>query len=110
MSRAARIGDGFIFGRSGPSVVEALTTLRSLLLEQARDPHTFGAEMLIDYALGVDTWHDHADAFEQAGGTIVSIRAMSTGASNMKVPVPTFTSPAQHIEALEIFMREMNPS
>lgn len=107
LSRAARIGDGFIFGRSGPSVVDALTTIRSLLNGQARDPATFGAEMLIDYALGVDTWHEHADAFGQAGGTIVSIRAMSAGAAYMKVPVPNFTSPTQHIEALEIFMREM---
>ena len=31
LRRAARIGDGFIFGRSGPTVVEALTTLHALL-------------------------------------------------------------------------------
>ena len=107
LRRAARIGDGFIFGRSGPSVVDALTTLRSLLVEQGRDPSMFGAEALVDYALGPDVWHEHTDAFEQAGGSIVSMRAMSTGAAYMKVAVPEFTSPAQHIEALEIFMREM---
>jgi probable F420-dependent oxidoreductase len=110
LRRAARIGDGYIFGRSGPSVVEALAMLRSLLVEQARDPQTFGVEMLVDYALGPDVWHDHTDAFEGAGGSIVSMRAMSTGAAYMNVPVPNFTSPAQHIEALEIFMREMNPA
>ena len=108
LRRAARIGDGYIFGRSGPSVVVALTTLRSMLVEQGRDPATFGVEVLVDYALGPDVWHEHADAFETAGGTIVSMRAMSTGAAYMKVPVPNFTSPQQHIEALEIFMREMS--
>ena len=108
LRRAARIGDGFIFGRSGPSVVDALATLRSLLTEQARDPATFGVEMLVDYALGPTVWHEHVDAFEQAGGSIVSMRAMSTGAAYMKVPVPNFTSPGQHIEALEIFMREVS--
>ena len=107
LRRAARIGDGFIFGRSGPTVVEALTTLRSLLVEQGRDPATFGSEMLIDYALGPETWHEHAAAFEQAGGSIISMRAMSTGSAYMKVPVPNFSSPAQHVEALEVFMREM---
>jgi hypothetical protein len=88
-------------------VVDAFTTLLVLLAEQGRDPATFGSEMLIDYALGPDTWHEHSAAWEQAGGGIVSIRAMSTGSAYMKVPVPNFTSPAQHIEALEIFMREM---
>jgi probable F420-dependent oxidoreductase len=107
LRRAARIGDGFIFGRSGPTIVDALTTLHSLLAEQGRDPATFGSEMLIDYALGPDTWHEHATAWEQAGGAIVSIRAMSTGSAYMKVPVPNFTSPSQHIDALEVFMREM---
>ena len=110
LRRAARIGDGFIFGRSGPTVVEALTTLRSLLVEQGRDPATFGSEMLIDYALGPNTWHEHAAAFEQAGGSMISMRAMSTGSAYMKVRVPDFSSPAQHLEALEVFMREMRGS
>jgi probable F420-dependent oxidoreductase len=107
LRRAARIGDGFIFGRSGPSVVEALDTLHSLLEEQGRDRASFGSEMLLDYAMGPDTWHEHTATFEDAGGTIVSIRAMSTGAEYMKVAVPNFTSPQQHIDALEVFMREM---
>ena len=37
----------------------------------------------------------------------MSVRAMSTGTAYMNVPVPHFTSPAQHIDALEVFMREM---
>jgi probable F420-dependent oxidoreductase len=108
LRRAARIGDGFIFGRSGPTVVDALRTLHSLLAEQGRDRASFGADMLVDYALGPDIWHEHAAAFEAAGGTIVSIRAMSTGSEYMKVPVPNFTSPQQHIDALDLFMREMS--
>jgi probable F420-dependent oxidoreductase len=108
LRRAARLGDGFIFGRSGPAVIDALGTLNSLLAQEGRDRSTFGAEMLVDYALGPDTWHEHTAAFEQAGGTIVSIRAMSTGAGYMKVAVPNFTSPQQHIDALDVFMREMS--
>jgi probable F420-dependent oxidoreductase len=107
LRRAARIGDGFIFGRSGPVVVDTLATLHTLLAEQGRDQSSFGSEMLLDYALGPDTWHEHTTAFEDAGGTIVSMRAMSTGAAYMKVPVPDFTSPQQHIDALDVFMREM---
>jgi hypothetical protein len=33
---------------------------------------------------------------------------MSTGAAYMKMPVPNFDSPAQHIAALEVFMAEMS--
>ncbi|MDP9465416.1 MAG: LLM class F420-dependent oxidoreductase [Actinomycetota bacterium] len=107
LRRAARTGDGFIFGRSGPAVVEALGTLHTMLAEQDRDPAAFGSEALIDYALGPDAWHEQAAAWEHAGGSIMSIRAMSSGAAYMKVPVPNFAKPAQHLEALELFMREM---
>lgn len=92
---------------AGPAIVEALITLRELLIEAGRDTTSFGSEMLIDYALGSETWHEHASAWEQAGGSIISMRAMSTGSQYMKVPVPNFSSPDQHLDALEIFMREM---
>ena len=106
--RAARAGDGFIFGRSGPSVVAALGTLHALFAEQGRDPAAFGSEAMVDYALGPDIWREHAQEWAGAGGTTISIRTMSTGSAYMKVPVPNFTSPAQHIEALEVFMLEMS--
>jgi alkanesulfonate monooxygenase SsuD/methylene tetrahydromethanopterin reductase-like flavin-dependent oxidoreductase (luciferase family) len=105
--RAVRAGDGFIFGRSGPSVVTALATMQSLLAEHGRDPATFGSEAMVDYALGADVWHEHTEAWEAAGGSIIAVRAMSTGSAYMNVPVPNFTSPAQHINALEVFMSEM---
>jgi probable F420-dependent oxidoreductase len=107
LRRAARLGDGFVFGRSGPNVVAALSALHSLLAEQGRDPASFGSEAMVDYALGPDVWHEHTEAWEVAGGSVMSVRAMSTGSAYMNVPVPNFTSPAQHINALEVFMREM---
>lgn len=60
-----------------------------------------------DHVLGAE----HANRtppLTQAGGSIMSIRTMSTGAAYMKVPVPNFAKPAQHIEALAVFMREMD--
>ncbi len=107
LRRAALIGDGFVFGRSGPAVVTSLATLGSMLAEQGRAPSTFGSEAMVDYALGAAVWHEHVQAFEEAGGSIMSLRAMSTGSAYMNVPVPNFTSPAQHINALEVFMSEM---
>jgi probable F420-dependent oxidoreductase len=104
--RAARLGDGFVFGRSGPTVVEALGTLHGLLATEGRDPATFGSEAIIDYALGPDVWHEHVDAWEAAGGTIMSMRAMSTGAAYIKSPVPNFTAADQHVKALERFIHE----
>lgn len=107
LRRAARIGDGFIFGRSGPAVVEALGVLHTMLAVQDREPATFGSESIIDYAQGPEAWHQQAAAWDEAGGSIMSMRAMSTGAAYMKVPVPHFSSPADHIEALGVFMGEM---
>jgi probable F420-dependent oxidoreductase len=107
--RAARLGDGFVFGRSGPTVVEALGTLHGLLTASGRDPASFGSEAIVDYALGPDVWRDHVEAWETAGGAITSMRAMSTGAAYIKSPVPNFTSPDQHIKALETFIHHVSP-
>jgi probable F420-dependent oxidoreductase len=107
--RAARLGDGFVFGRSGPTVVDALGSLQSMLTANGRDPASFGSEAIIDYALAPDVWHEHVEAWAAAGGTIISMRAMSTGAAYIRSPVPNFNSPDQHIKALEAFIRHVSP-
>jgi probable F420-dependent oxidoreductase len=107
LRRAALHGDGFIFGRSGPAVIELFGRLRELLAENGRDVAGFGSESIIDYAAGPDAWHAYAEAWAGAGGGILSMRAMSAGAAYMNTTPLDFTSPGQHIKALEVFIGEM---
>jgi probable F420-dependent oxidoreductase len=107
LRRAARHGDGFVFGRSGPATVEMLGVLHGLLTERGRDAASFGTESIIDYAVGPDGWRAYAEGWSSAGGGILSIRAMSTGAAYMNTTPMNFTSLAQHIKALEVFIGEM---
>ena len=105
--RAARAADGFIFGRSGPPIVAALDSITEMLVEEGRDPAGFGAEAIVDYSLGADVWRERADEWEGAGGSILSIRTMSTASDYMRVQPTDFDSAAQHIKALEEFMAAM---
>jgi len=107
LERAVRAGDGFIFGISGDRIINAATRLRELLVDQGRDPSTFGMDMLIDYGLGPDVWHEQAQRWEACGGSLLSVRAMSTGADFLRIPAPNLHGVDEHIAALERFMEAM---
>jgi probable F420-dependent oxidoreductase len=107
LARSARIGDGHIFGHSGDRIVTAATELQTLLVDQGRDPHTFGMEAIVDYGYGPDVWREETTKWAGCGGTLLSLRAMSTAADFLRIPPPQFTSPQQHIVALERFIKEV---
>lgn len=107
LRRAARIGDGFLFGASNPPMRGLWERLRDDLEQQGRDPAGFGVDALIGYGAGPDTWREEVAAWEAAGASCVSMRAMSTGAALTGDVDPGFTKPQQHIDALETFMREV---
>jgi probable F420-dependent oxidoreductase len=107
LARSARIGDGHIFGHAGGRIVAAAAKLRAELHEQGRDDSSFGMEAIMDYGFGPDVWRAERDKWEGVGGTILSMRAMSTASDFLRVPPPHFTSPDQHIAALELFMKEV---
>ncbi len=109
LARSARTGDGHIFGHSDDRIIAAATKLRGLLTAHGRDPSTFGLEAIIDYGFGPDAWRAQAAKWESCGGTLLSMRAMSTAAEFMRIPPANFTRPAQHISALEYFMNEVGP-
>ena len=107
LARSARIGDGHIFGHAGDRIVTAAAKLRAELHEQGRGDSTFGMEAIIDYGFGPDVWRAERDKWEHVGGTVLSMRAMSTAADFLRIPPPDFTTPDQHIAALEHFMKEV---
>jgi probable F420-dependent oxidoreductase len=105
LRRAARTGDGFIFGSASPHTYQRARRLRELLAEHGRDPDAFAMETMIDYSLGPQIWAEQASAWEAAGGSILSIRTMSTGAGYHGVPQAELSDPAAHIAALSAFLR-----
>jgi probable F420-dependent oxidoreductase len=105
LRRAARTGDGFIFGSASPHTYQRARRLRELLAEHGRDPDAFTIETMIDYSLGPQVWAEQASAWEAAGGSILSIRTMSTGAGYHGVPQAELSDPAAHITALSAFLR-----
>ncbi len=105
LARAARTGDGFVFGSHGPRTHRRAARLRELLAEQGRDPGAFPMEAMIDYSLGPQAWTDEVPEWEAHGGTILSVQTMSSGTGYDRVQHNTLGSPAEHIAALGEFAR-----
>jgi probable F420-dependent oxidoreductase len=105
LARAARTGDGFVFGSAGPRTHRRAARLRELLAEQGRDPAVFPMEAMIDYALGPQAWADEVAAWEAGGGTILSVQTMQSGTGYQRVSHHKLGSAAAHIGALGEFAR-----
>jgi len=93
--RAARIGDGFIFGASQADNLAALARVSACLEAADRDPATFGFEALVNYQSGPDQWRREIEAWQTAGAGYVSMRSMA-----LRGMGDGFSSPRDHIEAL----------
>jgi probable F420-dependent oxidoreductase len=104
LARAARGGDGFVFGSAGPRTHRRAARLHELLAEHGRDPGAFPMEAMIEYSLGPRAWAGEVPAWEAGGGTILSVQTMSTGTGYDRVQRP-LGSPADHIAALGEFAR-----
>jgi probable F420-dependent oxidoreductase len=107
LARSARVGDGHMFAGVSDRHFEAAERLAELLAEEGRDRAEFGMDMFVDFADGPDVWHERADRWEAWGGSMMSVRAMTTGTSFLGVAAANLSGPDQHIGALEHFMKEM---
>ena len=103
LQRAARSGDGFVFGSASAHTHDRAGRLRELLAEAGRDPNDFPMETMIDYSLGPAVWREQAAAWDDSGGSILSIRTMSTGADHHVVARVELADPAAHIAAIGEF-------
>jgi probable F420-dependent oxidoreductase len=102
--RAARLGDGFIYGSTPSRMVPMLDRVHALLRENDRDPNGFGAEALLDFSSNPDSWGPELELWEEKGGTHLSLRAMDTAAEFVGERVVGYEGPQSYIEALERFM------
>ncbi len=92
--RAARLGDGFIFG--GPQGMAMAARLREWVAEAGRDPAAFGIEGNVGLVAGPEKWSEHVAGWRDAGATHLSLRTMGSG----------LATPADHIAAMERWARE----
>ena len=96
--RAARLGDGFIFGSGQEENLAAYDVLHACLLEQGRDPSEFGVEVLLNYQSGPQQWRAEAQAWRERGADYVSMRAMA-----LRGQGDGLDSPQAHIDALATY-------
>jgi probable F420-dependent oxidoreductase len=90
--RAARLGDGFIFGASAEGAMDVIPKIRGWVAEAGRDPASFGFDVMTNYQAGPEQWAAHAAALRALDVDYVSMRTMNMG-----------LGPAEHIAALRTY-------
>jgi probable F420-dependent oxidoreductase len=105
--RAARVGDGFLYGSTPTRMSSMLARVRTLLRENGRDPDLFGGEAQLDFSSDRNGWGPEVERWRSEGGTHVSLRAMDTAAEFVGERVVGYAGPESFIDALGVFMREV---
>lgn len=77
--RAAKLADGFIFGGPPERVLPAWQTIKRYLVEEGRDPATFGADYQFPDGTDVASSLELVRMWEDAGGTHCAVRTMKLG-------------------------------
>ncbi len=93
--RAARIGDGFIFGGGGANVIETWDRLRDQVAEHGRSVEDFGGERAVLARGGVGELVEKIEAWREAGGTHAAIITMSLGLDSVEAHVDYLASAAE---------------
>jgi probable F420-dependent oxidoreductase len=104
VERAARTGDGYVFG-GHPKGPEFALHLIEKLHEAGRDPATFGMDATIKLHEGPDAWHKGAETWRALGARYLSLNTM--GLPGLHNGGPRLGSPREHIDAITRFMAEM---
>ena len=90
--RAARIGDGFLFGgRTQTQAVEIKAKIEAKLTALGRDHSGFGFESIKQYSRGDNQWPGDIAAWRDAGGSHISVVTMGAN----------LTTVDGHIEAIK---------
>lgn len=77
--RAARVGDGFIFGGGATHVFESLKRVQQLVAEQGRSLDGFGTEYAVRTDKGPAAVAERMETWRDAGGTHSAVVTMSLG-------------------------------
>ena len=93
--RAARLGDGFIYGSGYEANLEAHALMLAELDQVGRSADDFGFEALMNYQSGPDRWRMEAEGWLAAGADYISMRAQ-----RLRGQGEGLDSPRAHIDAL----------
>ena len=96
--RAARIGDGFIFGSGQAQNLEAMDQVTACLAQEGRSQADFGVEALLNYQSGPDQWRAEIEAWQARDADYVAMRAMA-----LRGQGDGLDSPQAHIDALRTY-------
>jgi probable F420-dependent oxidoreductase len=107
LARSARVGEGHIFSRSTDRDFAGAARLAELLAENGRDRGTFGMDMFVDFDQGPEAWRELSGRWEVTGGSLMSIRSMTSGSGIVGVAGAHLPGPGKHIAVLERFVKEM---
>ena len=77
--RAARVGDGFIFGGRTENVIGAWDRVRELVVQQGRSDEGFGGEYVVMSRKGPEEVTAKIGAWRDAGGTHAAVLTMGLG-------------------------------
>ncbi len=102
--RTARVGDGFIFGHHGGGMLNLCRVLHELTEKEGRSRNEMGVEVIVPYSVGPDAWAKIAEEWKEAGATHLTVRTMDRGMEMLGDPPTGFTTPREHIDALEPFL------
>jgi probable F420-dependent oxidoreductase len=82
--RAARIGDGFLFGgRTQTEAVQIKARIEAKLAGLGRDADTFGFESIQQYIRGDNQWPGDIVAWRKAGGSHISVATMGANVATV---------------------------
>jgi alkanesulfonate monooxygenase SsuD/methylene tetrahydromethanopterin reductase-like flavin-dependent oxidoreductase (luciferase family) len=101
--RAARAGDGFLFGSSAPPMQSLCGELVRQLDENGRR-ESFEIDVVLHYSEGEENWRSLAERWSALGATHFSMRAMDTGVHLMGEKPAGFRGVQDHIRGLERFI------
>jgi probable F420-dependent oxidoreductase len=103
LRRAARIGDGVFFAAAPSRVAPLWSQLQGWIREAGRPVAGFGSEASVDFSDGPEVWARELEAWSQAGGTHLSLRAMDTAAEALGAKRMGYRGPQDYIDALRRF-------
>jgi len=75
--RAARMGDGYIFGNTGERIQNALVILREELVQQGRDATSFPTDAVLHLQRGEELLSPEVAAWKASGTTWLSLSTMA---------------------------------
>lgn len=93
--RAARLGDGFIFGGRAASIIESWNRMRDRVAELGRPVDDFGGDYVVLSRNGVDDLVAKIEAWREAGGTHASVVTMGLGLDSTDAQIDHLASVAQ---------------